>query len=694
MKMKVETRMAVARAFNEVVIVCALFVLCSGAIVHAQFSAKVYHDGGSSNEWPGKMIKTRDGNVAMCGYADSVIVSYSIDENGARVPNTDARIVIMNTHVIKMTPDGRTLWKRVYWDGVRATGQMCAKSLAETDDGGFVVTGWLRERVLIRLEGNEDQYPVNPGVAKAFVLRLDKDGNELWRELLIPHDTLRYTKDEYPPTLHPFAVRASGADILVKPKLPWQTNGNIVVLGVAEMLSLEGNFQDDGKTRSMPRMGWCFETPQNSSKYLWVMELSETNMRIRDYCAASTNAGSPTHQVDTTVYVNSKVPSLVRAKLFLPSTESQAGQFSIDYVFDFAKPTTPRTTALSYLQRNGVNQDQVFASMAKVVTVDKKEPDGYAITVNAKVGASKPIKLDDGQAVTAPSGFTILRLGEDLDSRLWRLYVTKEAATNTVLGLKSNCIICHNEEVVNARYLELCGGIQRAGDLSKCFNADQGRDNWGAMYCRVNMDGSPNLLMEFQSINVPSDVMKRNEVAYSLAQYTYNGVNPDSDMGVALFGGRYATEPNEPGFGNSTTSQGWVLSFGWRKKNPYRPLSVSVGKSGDNVLVSGVTFPTDGWWDSSQFRSSSLMVLGCTVPNDYRTPTSDRLDVWVSKLNMYTKYDNPSCGSVDVPFCDVSRSIRYCDIEHSTCGESYIESRGPFCGKREMTEEHSCASTP
>jgi hypothetical protein len=680
-------------------------VLLATINARAQFSAKVYHDGGNSNEWPGKMIKTRDGNVAMCGYADSVYASWLKDENGVEVPNSLVRTMVMNTHVIKMTPEGQTIWKRVYWDGVRAPGQLCAKSIAETEDGGFVVTGWRREGVKIRLDSSgQEIYPVDPGIANAFVLRLDKDGNELWRRALYPHASFVDSVNSVDSMAYEEAVRASGADILVNPKMPWQTNGNIIVLGVADIFSKAKNYQDDAdidenRFTQMPFLGKCFQDPQNSSKYLWIMELRENDTRVRDFCdTMARDKESATHKVDTAAFIVSKVPAIVKSRIFLPSTEEGTGRFSIDYTFSFTKTFAPGTTGLSYLQRNGVNQDQVFASMTRVLTVDKKEHDGYAITVNAKAlpgnDENPPDKLLDskGRTVVAPYGFSILRLGRDLDeTRWWRLFYTKEAKGGRLLKVRSNGIIHHLGEVSGESYLHLCGQIECDTTYSKCFTSSVQRDgNMGAMFCRLKMDGTPVGLFSYQSLTVPSgNYYARNEAAYSLAQFPYNGVTPESDMGVALFGGRYATEANEPGY-RQTKHQGWVLLMGWRKFLPYTPVSVSIGKSDDNMIVSGVTFPTDSTWLPFEFRAGRPMALGCTVSGDYRNSTTDKLDLWVSRLDRLGKYETPECGSVDVPVCVSDQYIAYVGIKHQTCNEWYMENRGPFCGMRELKEEYEC----
>jgi len=256
--MKGETCLAAALAFNGVVIVCALFVLCSGASVHAQFSAKVYHDGGTSNEWPGKMIKTSDGNVAMCGYADSVQTGNDQGEwiDGRFIPQ-------IYTIVAKMKPDGETLWKRKFSQDVQAPWQLCAKSIAETKDGGFIVTGWARIAWPV---GGMDPY-VGRGYTTVFVLRLDKDGNEIWRRFYQP----TYV-DQFSDLVSSTLTRISAGDVVVR------SNGNIVIAGVGEMVGRSSDFQS-GVDMNENIYSTCFIKDQvsnsPSSRYLWFLELSE-----------------------------------------------------------------------------------------------------------------------------------------------------------------------------------------------------------------------------------------------------------------------------------------------------------------------------------------------------------------------------------------------------------------------------------
>jgi hypothetical protein len=353
--------------------------------VQAQFSAKVYHDGGTSNEWPGKMIKTSDGNVAMCGYADSTKPILRLDENMVLAPDPTAVVAQMNTHVMKMTQDGQTLWKTVLWDSpprMAVNSQMCAKSIAELSDGGFVVTGWLREGVILRknlTDPNKIQYPVDPGQTLAFVSRLDANGKELWRRFILPHPML-YSE---------YATRASGADIVVRRGNP----DEIVIVGVAELLEEWPNFSKTAKQMQLPAALEksylsCFQTQWKttrlSGKYVWLAVLREKDDKVINPCKGQPN---PTNENPPPKEIDMKVPEMVYCRQYFPSANTN-GRIQLDYKFRFDLSAGQNESELTSTMNNGVFQDHAFASITE--TPGDASDDGYAICVNAV--ASEAIK--------------------------------------------------------------------------------------------------------------------------------------------------------------------------------------------------------------------------------------------------------------------------------------------------------------
>ncbi len=102
--------------------------------------------GGSSNEEGLKVIETKDHCLAICGYSSS---------------NVDGE---PNWYVIKTDSYGNLMWEREFG----GSNDDRALSIAETFDGGFVVTGYI---------GGGDG-----GQKLMSLIKLDKDGNDEWSQ--------------------------------------------------------------------------------------------------------------------------------------------------------------------------------------------------------------------------------------------------------------------------------------------------------------------------------------------------------------------------------------------------------------------------------------------------------------------------------------------------------------------------------
>lgn len=121
--------------------------------------------GGTDEELGRSITTTSDGGVAITGYTKS----NDLDFQGMNKGGEDI-------FVIKLDKGGNVLWKKLIGgkDNNGGEGPERGQSITNTSDGGVVITGVTNSR-------NGDFYEMNPVWGDVFVIKLDKDGNVLWR---------------------------------------------------------------------------------------------------------------------------------------------------------------------------------------------------------------------------------------------------------------------------------------------------------------------------------------------------------------------------------------------------------------------------------------------------------------------------------------------------------------------------------
>jgi len=102
--------------------------------------------GGDDFDWANDVIETSTGNYVFAGYSQD--------------PETGSN----NAWIIQLDRNGRVLWSKTY-GGQRGDE---AKSIIETQDGGFAVAGLT--------------HSYSKGKSDMWLLRLDKEGNEIWQK--------------------------------------------------------------------------------------------------------------------------------------------------------------------------------------------------------------------------------------------------------------------------------------------------------------------------------------------------------------------------------------------------------------------------------------------------------------------------------------------------------------------------------
>jgi hypothetical protein len=657
--------------------IVATMVLCTTIDVRSQFSAKVFHDGGKSNEWPGKMIKTSDGNIAVCGYADSVLKT-GFDN----IEWADGRFLPrISTHVVKMRPDGQTIWKRKFTDDVEAPIQLCAKSIAETKDEGFVITGWARVGSSV---GKMDQY-VGRGQTMVFVLRLNKDGNEMWRRYYQTTNLSDYRAS----TL----TRISAGDVLVRP------NGNIVIVGVAEMVSRASGFQNgvdfysDG-TASCFRTDLLTGNSQNSSRYLWLLEFMEQDTIEYNLCP---RLGPE------------KTPVVVRTRLFMPNVSEYGNTFTLDYKFNFTAPELNIQTGIRNDPDNYFSnyyQDQVFASLTQTDDNNNKiidETDGYAVVVNT---TTRNLRVMQGNkeilTTLSPKGFSILKLDASAYPQWWRMFYSASDDNNISTDLGANCIINYNEQdQAGKNRIMVCGWIidDKENSTKSCVTYPSDatppvfRPTRNMMLSQIRNDGTPELLWHFGSrvVVYRDNANMQNEEAYSIAQLPLTGDQPEirrySDKGVTMFGGRYSIPDRTKSYDDQERGfyehNAWALRLRFQNNQPNIEQSSSLGQNHDDHFVSGVIFP-----DDPQQNSYHTFALGHTTTLGYRnTLDIDNGDLWVARLNNNLLFDTRICGSTPVQACMVTEKLRWAEITPYYCDESYLVRKWRHCYQQNILEE-------
>jgi hypothetical protein len=114
--------------------------------------------GGSHNEEVRDVLQTKDGGYIMVGQttsSDGDVVGY---------------LGGFDTWIIKVDPEGKIIWKNIYG----GTNNDWPYSLEETEDEGFIVSGWTRS--------NDLDVSGNHGDRDAWLFKLSKNGVMEWQK--------------------------------------------------------------------------------------------------------------------------------------------------------------------------------------------------------------------------------------------------------------------------------------------------------------------------------------------------------------------------------------------------------------------------------------------------------------------------------------------------------------------------------
>ena len=125
--------------------------------------------GGSKSEYGNSITAGSDGGVLITGGTSSndgdfagMILDVSNDEE---IEETES------TFIVELDKDGNLVWKKCF-DG---SGIYRGYSMATTSDSGVVISGTTKSEDGDYFMGNDE--------VSFFVIKLDKDGNELWKEV-------------------------------------------------------------------------------------------------------------------------------------------------------------------------------------------------------------------------------------------------------------------------------------------------------------------------------------------------------------------------------------------------------------------------------------------------------------------------------------------------------------------------------
>ncbi|NND16345.1 MAG: hypothetical protein HKN89_08455 [Eudoraea sp.] len=113
--------------------------------------------GGSGEDTPRSIIRTRDGGYAVFGFSNST----DGDLSGKTTPVNDYWL-------LRLDSEGELLWSKTYGGSRDDRGQ----AIIQTADGGYAITGYA-------MSGDGDSSN-NEGFHDNWILRLDSKGNILW----------------------------------------------------------------------------------------------------------------------------------------------------------------------------------------------------------------------------------------------------------------------------------------------------------------------------------------------------------------------------------------------------------------------------------------------------------------------------------------------------------------------------------
>jgi hypothetical protein len=511
---------------------------------------------GNSMDRLVKIIHTSDGNIATCGVADTNDVV-----NGYRW---------ISAIVSKIGPTGTVLWKRKFNEGVIAPSQFCAKSIAETKDSGFVVTGWARSGQNL--------------ISRAFVLRLNSNGTELWRRYFLPVNSALGTRQ----------ALCSAADILVRP------NRNIVVLGVVNEMNYDTNYAQyiGVPNHTEP----CTGLQSNANKKLWMFEITDSTSNL--------------HSI-----------SLVWKSLYNPYRDTTNNQ-GVDLAFTF------RTVSLA-VDSSGVVQDDKFASL--IYSDDNMNGqidsvDGYTILANV-VNTS-----------TANVGFSLLRISNSGTVSWWNMY---ESTANPD---GSNKISTSGAEIVDHVYSSdtclLVTGCVR--DYNNYRHLRHGRQE-----CYT--DSIPGLT--FMSNILLAKLTRSGNVTWAQDYGTYDedegySISQDNNGYVYLFGGKHATEQQEPGY-SGILHQGFIIKTTVGNALAAINNARSVGGAYDDHFISGIHSGVE----------DALFAVGHS--SSYNTSSGRDNDGFVVRTDPNGVTDE--CEDVPIAFCLNNVPLTILGLSYEKC---------------------------
>jgi hypothetical protein len=263
--------------------------------------------------------------------------------------------------------------------------------------------------------------------------------------------------------------------------------------------------------------------------------------------------------------------------------------------------------------------------------------------------------------------------------------------------LTGSNIIYYSESTGSVRRMMVCGKVDEDIKAVRKCATDKSGGKENIMLAIVLPNGAAQALYDYASPTTqysirPDKPDNPNEMAFSLAQVPQTGTDPElrrySDRGVTLFGSRYASIFGERGLAENE-HQGWVMRLMFRNGIANMPMveaSSSVGHDHDDHFVSGVVFESDG----GAYRTFGL---GHTASIGYRNSTSrpTDMDTWVARLNHDLQYDDVSCGSVKVPFCEAKLPFDFTSFTYDICDQGELLPRNPnYCVRREIQEEMDC----
>lgn len=114
--------------------------------------------GGSDRDVPASLDQTGNGGYIIAGSTLSGDGNISVNHGS------------YDSWILRLNPEGGVTWSETYG----GTGDDRAKSIQQTEDGGFIVAGYS--------DSNDQDMPGNNGKADAWILKLDPEGEIEWEK--------------------------------------------------------------------------------------------------------------------------------------------------------------------------------------------------------------------------------------------------------------------------------------------------------------------------------------------------------------------------------------------------------------------------------------------------------------------------------------------------------------------------------